>query len=98
MKVFKFNTTDEFETLFTNSDKKVTDAVVEAIEEALEEKKEKADLFRISFKEADFDYEITLPKSEWKTALQGCLNHYEELELTDECIDTWKLMEQVKTF
>jgi len=41
-------------------------------------------------------YEIALPQIQWAQALQSCLDHYHDANKTDECIDTWKLLEIAK--
>lgn len=96
MKKLHFKTTEQFEELFKRKTKEVTDAIVESIQEALKSKSRTARMFEITFEEADVMYEISLPKSQWKTALQKCLDHYHELEFVDEQIDTWNLIESIK--
>ena len=98
MKKLNFKNTLDFERVFKKRDKEITDAIVNAIQEAMMFGKPSANLFEITFDEVDLMYEITLPKGEWKKALQSCLEHYEELEMSDECIDTWKLLEAVKVW
>ena len=96
MKKLHFKTTEQFEELFKRKTKEVSDAIVESIQEALENKNRTAHIFEITFDEGDVMYEISLPKSQWKTALQKCLDHYHELEFVDEQIDTWNLIESIK--
>ena len=93
-----FETTEEFEGLFKRKSKNVTDAITVGIEKAMQDGKKTAMLFEITFEQAETAFEISLPKSQWTTALESCLKHYEELELTDECIDTWKLLEAAKVW
>lgn len=91
-----FNTPEEFSSIFKQQDLKVTNAIVSSIEEAMQDRKRTALLFEITFEEHDNLYEISLPKSQWATALQSCLDHYHELQMADEQIDTWKLLEAAK--
>lgn len=93
-----FQTSEEFETLFTNQSKKVTDAIVLGIEKAMQENKRSALLFEITFEQAERAFEISLPQIEWVRALESCLAHYHTLELADEAIDTWKLLEAAKSW
>jgi hypothetical protein len=93
-----FNSAEEFEKLFKLKDKLVTDAIVQAIEEAMQGNKKTAKLFECSFENVEMAYEISLPSREWKVALQSCLDHYHVLGLTDEQIDTWKLLEAAKNW
>jgi hypothetical protein len=92
-----FQTTEEFANLFKRKDKEVTDAIVQSVGEAVNRNKKSADLFEVSFEEAEVAYSISLPKAEWTVAVQSCLDHYHALSLTDEQIDTWKLLEIVKS-
>ena len=92
-----FNSTEEFEGLFKSKKKAVTDSIVIGIEDAMQKNKRSADLFEVTFAEVDLAYEISLPKSQWQQALEQCLDHYHSLSLADEAIDTWKLLEAVKT-
>lgn len=93
-----FESTSEFETLFKSHTLKVTNAIVQGIEEAMQDKKKTAQLFELTFSDADMVYEITLPSSQWPQALQSCLDHYHELQMADEQIDTWKLLEAAKVW
>lgn len=90
-----FENTHEFERLFKNKDEKVTDAIVLAIQEAIKFQKKTAYLFEISFEDADMNYEISLPSSQWETALNECLKHYETLDSADKAIDTYLLRKEV---
>lgn len=93
-----FETTEEFEGLFKRKSKDVTDAIVSGISTAMQGGKNTALLFEITFEAAETAFEISLPRSQWTTALDSCLKHYEVLHLTDECIDTWKLLEAAKVW
>jgi hypothetical protein len=93
-----FNNTEEFEDLFKNRKKEVTDGIVHGIEKAMQGNKRTAELFEISFVEYSRMFEISLPRSQWVHALEACLEHYHEMELADEAIDTWKLLEAAKVW
>ena len=91
-----FDTADEFEGLFKQKSRKVTDAMVLGIEKAMLENKKSADIFQITFGEEEVAFDISIVRSEWKHALQSCLDHLHHENLTDEQIDCWKLLELVK--
>ena len=93
-----FESPQEFETLFSNNNIKVTNAIVKSIQEAMTSRKKTALLFEITFEEHDNLYEISLPQSQWSTALQSCLDHYHRLDMADQAIDTWKLLEAAKVW
>ena len=98
MKKLHFNTIDEFEQLFKQSNQEITDTVVHSIQKAMHENRSTANVFSISFENSDIAYEISLNKSQWVKALDGCLNYYHEQELHDQAIDTWKLQEAAKVW
>ena len=91
-----FNTTDEFEGLFKRKSLSVTRSIISGIEKAIQSGRRTAPLFEISFEQVDMMYEISLPNSQWQTALENCLEHLHAEDLTDEQIDCWKLIEVVK--
>lgn len=91
-----FQTTDEFEGLFKRKSLSVTRSIISGIEEAFSKRKRTAPLFQITFEDADMMYEISLPQSQWTSALEHCLEHLHVEELADEQIDCWKLLEAVK--
>lgn len=91
-----FNSTDEFEGLFKRKSLSVTRSIISGIEKAIQSGKRTAPLFEISFEQVDMMYEISLPNSQWQTALENCLEHLHAEDLTDEQIDCWKLIEVVK--
>ena len=93
-----FKNTDEFEILFKSKTLKVTDTIVSGIEKAMKENKKTAELFELTFEGNDTMYEVSLNKSEWKNALENCLDHYHQLELADQQIETWKLLEAAKVW
>ena len=95
MRKLHFENTHEFETLFKSKNQEITDAIVEGIQEAINSKKKSAHLFEITFDEADMSYEISLPSSQWNTALTSCLEHYEQLQESDKAIDTYLLRKKI---
>ena len=79
MKKLHFENTDEFERVFKAKDEEVTDAMVEGIQEAFSFQKKSAQLFEITFKDADIVYDFSLPSTQWEIALETCLEHYREM-------------------
>ncbi len=96
MKKLHFENTDEFERVFKANDEEITDAMVAGILEAFTYQKKSAELFEITFQDADILYEITLPSSQWELALETCLDHYRDLELSDKAIDTYLLQKDIR--
>lgn len=93
-----FGSTEEFESLFRNKSLAVTRGIIQGVEKAMQENKRTAQLFELQFDEVDTLYEISLPKSQWVTALESCLEHLHAKELPDEQIDCWKLLEAAKSW
>lgn len=98
MKQLHFDTPEEFNKFFKKRNTEVTDSIVEAIKESMQYQKKSAMLFEISFGDEDTLFEISLPKNQWVTALESCLEHYEELELGDQALDTWITLRDVKAW
>lgn len=96
MRKLHFENTDEFERVFKATDEEITDAMVEGIQEAFTYQKKSAELFEITFEDADLVYEITLPSTQWELALETCLNHYRDLEASDKAIDTYLLQKDIR--
>lgn len=96
MKKFNFESTEQFEDLFTHRNLEVTDAIVEGIETAMVNRKRTAKIFNVSFANYDLAYEISLPKAEWVSSLDSCLDFYHKHNHVDKAIDTWKLRETAK--
>jgi hypothetical protein len=93
-----FNSTDEFEGLFKRKSIAVTRSIVQGIEHTMQMNKRSALLFEITFEDADSMYEISLPVSQWTTALESCLSHLHKEGSADEQIDCWKLLEAAKNW
>lgn len=91
-----FENTEEFAEVFTSKKLEVTRAIVGGIEKAVINNERTALLFEVTFNSVESMYEISLPKSQWQISLESCLDHLHELNLADEQIDTWKLLEAVK--
>lgn len=93
-----FESTADFEATFKSKNKEVTDSIVKAIENAMTNSTKRALVFELTFDNADTMFEVSLPQSQWEDALQSCLDHYHELELADQQIDTWHLLEAAKVW
>lgn len=93
-----FQTTDEFEQIFKRKTLSVTRSIISGIENAIKVRSKSAPLFEITFEEVEIAYEISLPKSQWQSALENCLEHLHSEDLTNEQIDCWKLLEIVKSY
>ena len=91
-----FETTEEFTELFKAKKVATTESIVTGIEKAMQKNAKSAELFEVTFGDTDRMFEISLPRSQWVDALESCLEHYHELSLADEAIDTWKLLEAAK--
>ena len=96
MKKMQFENTDEFERVFKNTDKEITDAIYEAIEEAYKFQKKTANLFEVSFNDVDLVYDISLPSNQWELALESCMSHYRDIGETDLSIDVYLLQKEIR--
>jgi hypothetical protein len=61
------------------------------IKDAINKKKTVATLFNIK----GSDVNIELKQSEWKNALQGCIEYYSELEKYEQCSEIKQLIDKL---
>lgn len=99
MKEFEFDSMEEFDTLFDSTDadsvEEVSTTIFQGIKKALENGDDEAELFSISFRNADDGLEVTLPKDQWGIALDNCQKKFHELELFDQAIDVYNLRKDI---
>lgn len=94
-----FRDPKEFESLFKSKNERITDTIVVGIQQAIKHRKKMADLFELSFDDCEEAYVISLPSKQWNHALSSCLDFYHEHGCDpDKAIDTWKILEIVKTY
>jgi len=93
-----FNDPSEFENLFGNKNLEITNATVKGIADAMRRNKKSAHLFNVTFSDHEFEYEIIMSSLNWPDALESCLDFYHKNEMSDEAIDTWKLLECAKVW
>ena len=67
-----------------------------AVNQAYKEGKTSAEVFKITVGEADYSYEVSVPREEWQNVLDTVLSFFHKEERTDECIDVWQLQEGIK--
>lgn len=96
MRKLQIESLDELESIFREKSVDMTNNIREGIQEAFEKKKKTALLFEIELEGMDTSFEISLTSKEWVTALENCLRHYEEWEMSDDAIDTWQLIQKIK--
>lgn len=97
MKRLYFDTPRSFTEYFNERTKEITDHIFNCVREGIEEKKKNILLFEVEVEGNEYMFDISLPKKEWVKALEGCLAHYEELNAEDECIDTYLLIQKLKS-
>lgn len=86
----------ELDQVFNSENEELVEAIYTYIKEASSTKKKSADLFRITVGEADYSYEVSVPKEEWPKVLQTVLDFYHARERSDECIDVWQLIQETQ--
>lgn len=95
-----FDTIEDYSEYFSTEtpDRKLelTRAVVENITKGLEKKRKTVLIFEVELREIGETYEVSLPSSEWPTAIRQCLKHYEDLEMVDDIIDTYLLLQKIE--
>ena len=96
MRKLQIESLDELEGIFREKSVDMTNNIKEGIEEAMKNKKKTALLFEIELEGMGTSFEISLTSKEWVTALENCLKHYGEWEMSDEAIDTYLLIKELK--
>lgn len=96
MRKIQIESLQELEEIFREKSVDMTNNIKEGIEEAIKNKKKTALLFEIEIEGVGNAFEISLTSKEWVTALENCLKHYGEWEMSDEAIDTYLLIKELK--
>lgn len=82
---------------YLNSAKGVVESskiLVKEIHGSLKSKKKKLKVFTVELKEEDMEFSINISREDWGDALAVCLKHFEKQEMTDECIDTFMVIQE----
>lgn len=87
---------NEFSDMFREKSVDMTTSIRDSIQEALEQNKRTANLFEVEFEGVETIMEISLPKSQWKIALENCLKHFHEWSMADDEIDTFLLLKKLE--
>jgi hypothetical protein len=88
---------DELDEVFNPENKNLIEGMYQAVNQAYKEGKATAEVFRITVGEADYSYEVSVPREEWNNVLETVLAFFHKEERTDECIDVWQLQEGIKS-
>lgn len=97
MVVFKFNTIEEFEEAFEQPDKlaEFARATSIGIQVAFIEEKQVADVYTIDILGDPNVYKVKIEKKEWKPCLERCLTYMEKMEMVDDVIDAYQLIQKL---
>lgn len=96
MKKIKVESIEHFGELFKEKTIEMTDTIKNSIQEAISQKRRTANLFEVEIGGVDTIIGITLNKAQWTDALETCLKHYEEWDHSDDAIDTYLLIKELK--
>lgn len=91
-----FNTFLEFETFMSENKRIFTDRIVDSVREGIKKKSRSVLLFELELESHDNVITTSLTKSEWKDALEKCIEYYREENEVDLVIDTWELLQKIK--
>ena len=86
---------NEISDMFREKTVDMTTSIRNSIQEALDQNKKTANLFEVEFEGVETIMEITLPRNQWKTALDNCLKHFEEWEMGDDALDTYLILKKL---
>jgi len=93
----KVNDYSELDEIFKPDNEILIEEMYKAVNEAFKEGKPAADVFKITVGDADYSYEVSVPREEWHNVLDTVLTFFHKEERTDECIDVWQLQEGIKS-
>jgi hypothetical protein len=98
MKKLTFKTSEDFDDYFKGESPEITNGIVAAIVEAMTYGKKSAHLFEIHFGDFDNIFDISISSKQWLPALENALSHYEKWGMSDEAIDCYLLIKDVKAW
>lgn len=87
---------NELDEIFSPGNEVLIKQMYKAVNQAYKEGKTSAEVFKITVGEADYSYEVSVPREEWQNVLDTVLSFFHKEERTDECIDVWQLQEGIK--
>ena len=87
---------NELDEIFSPGNEVLIEQMYKAVNQAYKEGKTSAEVFKITVGEADYSYEVSVPREEWQNVLDTVLSFFHKEERTDECIDVWQLQEGIK--
>lgn len=87
---------NELDGIFSPGNEVLIEQMYKAVNQAYKEGKTSAEVFKITVGEADYSYEVSVPREEWQNVLETVLSFFHKEERTDECIDVWQLQEGIK--
>ena len=87
---------NELDEIFSPDNEVLIEQMYKAVNQAYKDGKTSAEVFKITVGEADYSYEVSVPREEWKNVLDTVLSYFHKEGKTDECIDVWQLQEGIK--
>jgi hypothetical protein len=96
MKRIQVESIEDFGQLFKEKTIEMTNTIKDSIQEAVTQKRKTANLFEVEIDGIETVMGISLGKNQWIDALETCLKHYEEWQLSDDAIDTYLLIKELK--
>lgn len=88
---------NELDEIFSPGNEVLIEQMYKAVNQAYKEGKTSAEVFKITVGEADYSYEVSVPREEWQNVLDTVLSFFHKQERTDECIDVWQLQEGIQS-
>ena len=88
---------NELDEIFSPGNEVLIEQMYKAVNQAYKEGKTSAEVFKITVGEADYSYEVSVPREEWKNVLDTVLSFFHKQERTDEFIDVWQLQEGIQS-
>jgi len=87
----------ELDEVFSPGNEVLIEQMYKAVTKAYDEDRQSAEVFKITVGQADYSYEVSVPREEWNNVLKTVLDFFHKQERTDECIDVWQLQEKIQS-
>jgi 3-methyladenine DNA glycosylase AlkD len=87
---------NELDEIFSPDNEVLIEEMYKAVTKAYKEGSSTAEVFKITVGEADYSYEVSVPREEWQNVLDTVLSYFHKEQRTDDCIDVWQLQEGIK--